>query len=111
MTQSEETPPEDTARTRPESAGTRARTPAVEPSIRRLLGILVVAVAIGAIMTIVGELVLREPPIKNAGFTLALTAAGFYFFIRFLGRMRARQGRDQAARREELRQDQDGGGV
>ena len=102
--------------TQPEepSSGTRTqqrRGPAVEPGIRRLLGILVVAVAIGTIMTIVGELILHEPPIKDAGFTLALTAAGFYFFIRFLGRMRARQGRDQATRREELRQDQDGGGA
>lgn len=101
MTQSDDTPPGGQKQTR------RA---AVEPGIRRLLGILVVAVAVGAIMTIVGELVLNEPPIKNAGFTLALTGAGFYFFLRFLGRMRARQNRDQMARREELRREQDGGG-
>ncbi len=101
MTQSDETPPNGGTQTR--------RGAAVEPGIRRLLGILVIAVAIGTIMTIVGELVLNEPPIKNAGFTLALTAAGFYFFLRFLGRMRARQNRDQAARREELRRERDNG--
>ncbi len=101
MTESDETPPERQP---------QPRQGAVEPGIRRLLGILVIAVAVGTIMTIVGELVLHEPPIKDAGFTLALTAAGFYFFLRFLGRMRARQNRDQMARREELRREQDGGG-
>jgi hypothetical protein len=84
----------------------RRKTP-IEPGIRRLLVILVVAVAIGAVMTIVGELVLNEPPIKNAGFTMVLTAGGFYFFVRFLGRMRARQTRDQIRRRKELQGDGD----
>lgn len=87
----------------------RRRTP-VEPGIRRLLVILVIAVVIGAIMTIVGELVLNEPPIKNAGFTLVLTGAGFYFFIRFLGRMRARQARDQMQRRQQVKGDGGGDG-
>mgnify|MGYP006430656769 CR=1 FL=1 len=87
----------------------RRQTP-IEPGIRRLLVILVIAVAIGAIMTIVGELVLNEPPIKNAGFTMVLTGGGFYFFVRFLGRMRARQTRDQIQRRKELQGEQDGGG-
>lgn len=93
------------------SATAERRNTPIEPGIRRLLVILVIAVAIGAIMTIVGELVLNEPPIKNAGFTMVLTGGGFYFFIRFLGRMRARQTRDQIERRKELRGEQDDGGV
>lgn len=94
-----------------DSAGTgrgRRGTP-IDPGIRRLLVILVVAVAIGAVMTIVGEVVLNEPAIKDAGFTLVLTGAGFYFFLRFLGRMRARQMREQAERREQLNQQNKGG--
>jgi len=93
----------------PRSASAERRRTPIEPGVRRLLKILVAAVAIGAIMTIVGELVLNEPPIKNAGFTMVLTGGGFYFFIRFLGRMRARQTRDQIERRKELQGEQDGG--
>jgi hypothetical protein len=81
------------------------RQAVVEPGIRRLLLILVVATVIGAIMTLVGELMLRDEAIKNAGFTLAMTGAGFYFLVRFLGKMRARQARDQMERREQLRRD------
>jgi hypothetical protein len=91
-----------TESSKPRSATAERRKTPVEPGIRRLLVILVIAVAVGAVMTIAGELILNEPPIKNAGFTLVLTGGGFYFFVRFLGRMRARQTRDQIQRRQEL---------
>lgn len=61
---------------------------AMHPDIRRLLVIPMLAVVIGAVTTILGELVLANEKVKDVGFSMTLLAAGFYFFLRFLGRLK-----------------------
>jgi len=75
----------------------RAARPQMHPDIRRLLVVPMLCVLIGAITTMVGELVLGNEKIKDIGFSITLLAAGFYFFLRFLGRLKARPATDPGA--------------
>ncbi len=56
-----------------------------------ILSVLMATVVLAAIVTLVGELVLQNPAIKTAGFSIALVAGAIYFFFRFLGGVRYRQ--------------------
>mgnify|MGYP006423983449 CR=1 FL=1 len=67
------------------------RSKPVDPAFRKLMGIMVVVVVIGAILTPVGEIMLDSPMLKNAGFTIVLIGAVFYFVLRHLGHRKLRQ--------------------
>lgn len=72
-----------------------------------ILSVLMATVVIGAVVTIVGELVLQNEAMKTTGFSVALIAGGIYFAFRVFGRVRSMQW--QARRRESDRRDGEGG--
>ena len=74
---------------------------AIDPNIRKLLVIPMVAALLGAITTIAGELVLANEKVKDIGFSITLLAAGFYFFLRFVGRVKNKPGQNTAAETNE----------
>lgn len=74
-----------------DSGGSHAGDPRREPIYQAILGVLVVSVLVGALLTLSGEALFGSRALATAGLGMAVVCGALYWVFRLLGRRATRR--------------------